>query len=54
MSIVPPQRQKVASYYRSRASDVERSNLTVVPEAPRIPQTAANEFDWNVINPDQV
>lgn len=54
VSIVHPQRQKVASYYRSRASDVERSNLTVVPESPRIPQTAANEFDWNVINPDQV
>lgn len=51
-----PQKQRVASFYKSKAnqSELDRSLLSVVPDAPRIPQIAANEFDWNVINPDQV
>lgn len=51
-----PQKQKVASFYKSKTShgELDRGLLTVVPDAPRIPQTAVNEFDWNVINPDQV
>lgn len=50
------QKQRVASFYKSKANhnELDRSFFTVVPDAPRIPQIAANEFDWNVINPDQV
>lgn len=44
------QRSKTAAYYRSKPNDLDRSNLTVVPEAPRIAQQGfPPNFDWSFI-----
>lgn len=50
------QNKRIPNFYKTKAgqNEMDRSVLTVVPDAPRIPQIAATEFDWNVINPDQV
>lgn len=46
---------KLASYYKTKPSDIDRSLLTVIPEAPRIPQsrTEAN-FDWSCIGEELI
>ncbi|XP_059612657.1 uncharacterized protein LOC132259125 [Phlebotomus argentipes] len=42
-------KMRAAEYYRQRPQDIDRSLLTVVPEAPRIAQTVVPDFDWSII-----
>ncbi|XP_055708436.1 uncharacterized protein LOC129804827 isoform X2 [Phlebotomus papatasi] len=42
-------KMKAAEYYRQRPSEIDRSLLTVIPEAPRIAQTIQPDFDWSII-----
>ncbi|XP_055642710.1 uncharacterized protein LOC129779322 isoform X2 [Toxorhynchites rutilus septentrionalis] len=42
-------RDKTAEYYKNRASEIDRSLLSVIPEAPRISQQGFPAyFDWNM------
>ncbi|GAB0094568.1 uncharacterized protein DMENIID0001_098860 [Sergentomyia squamirostris] len=42
-------KMKAAEYYKQRPTEVDKSLLTVVPEAPRIGQTTVSDFDWTLI-----
>ncbi|XP_058451583.1 uncharacterized protein LOC131430543 isoform X2 [Malaya genurostris] len=42
-------RDKPAEYYKNKPNDIDRSLLTVIPEAPRISQQGfPSYFDWNM------
>jgi len=42
---------KTAAHYKHKPSDIDRSYLTVIPEAPRIPQPVIPAtFDWSILN----
>lgn len=46
---------KLASYYKTKPSDIDRSLLTLIPEAPRIPQSRIDgNFDWSCIGEELV
>lgn len=38
---------KNAAYYKHKPHDIDRSLLTIVPEAPRVPQE--NHPDWSAL-----
>lgn len=44
------QKSKTAAYYKSKPNDLDRSLLTIIPEAPRIAQQGfPPNFDWSFI-----
>lgn len=44
------QRNKSAAFYKQNPKDIDRSLLTVIPEAPRIAaQNLTPNFDWTMI-----
>ncbi|XP_055589617.1 uncharacterized protein LOC129741846 isoform X4 [Uranotaenia lowii] len=44
---------KLAEYYKNKPSDIDRSLLTVIPEAPRISQQGfPSHFDWSMFTID--
>lgn len=44
------QKQKTASFYKNRSSDIDASNLTVIPEAPRVSGTKyPKSWDWRIL-----
>lgn len=49
-----PQRDKAAEYYKNRPNEIDRSLLTVIPEAPRISQQGFPAcFDWTMFTLDE-
>lgn len=51
-SLVIPQRGRTAAFYRKNKNheDLDRSNLVVVPEAPRIAEQGfPSSFDWKFL-----
>ncbi|XP_015185824.1 PREDICTED: uncharacterized protein LOC107071377 isoform X3 [Polistes dominula] len=43
-------KQKEAAFYKNRPSDVDLSNLVVVPEAPRVSSTSyPKNWDWRIL-----
>ncbi|XP_046606745.1 uncharacterized protein LOC124298594 isoform X2 [Neodiprion virginianus] len=43
-------RQKTASFYKNRPSDVDATNLVVIPEAPRVSGTSyPKNWDWRIL-----
>lgn len=41
---------KMAGYYKNRPSEIDKSLLTVIPDAPRIPQPVTpNNYDWSLL-----
>lgn len=44
---------KTPAYYKSKPNDIDRSLLTVIPEAPRVPQQGLPPgYDWNMFVED--
>lgn len=40
---------KTATYYKNKPNDIDRSLLTVVPDAPRVPQQGLPaSYDWSM------
>lgn len=48
------QRQKAAAFYKNRPSDVDLSNLSVIPDAPRASTTHPKNWDWKILELGQV
>lgn len=47
----PLQRMKIANFYKSRPSELDKSLLTVIPDAPRVPQPGLpSNYDWSMFN----
>ncbi|KAM0726055.1 Dynein heavy chain-like protein 2 [Formica fusca] len=42
-------RQKAPAFYKNRPSDVDLSNLSVIPEAPRVSATYPKNWDWKIL-----
>lgn len=43
------QKMKTATYYKNKPNDIDRSLLTVVPDAPRVPQQGLPaSYDWSM------
>ncbi|XP_046737338.1 uncharacterized protein LOC124406047 isoform X4 [Diprion similis] len=43
-------RQKTASFYKNRPSDIDATNLVVIPEAPRVSGTSyPKNWDWRIL-----
>ncbi|XP_029157035.1 uncharacterized protein LOC114929616 isoform X1 [Nylanderia fulva] len=42
-------RQKAAAFYKNRPSDVDLSNLSVIPDAPRASTTSPKNWDWKIL-----
>lgn len=41
---------KIAAYYKNRPNDMDKSLLTVIPDAPRIPQAVlTSSYDWSML-----
>lgn len=50
----PEQRDKPAEYYKNKPSEIDRSLLTVIPEAPRVSQQGFPAyFDWAMFTIDE-
>lgn len=44
---------KTPAHYKQKPSDLDRSLLTVVPDAPRVPQTGLPAaYDWSLFGDD--
>lgn len=44
---------KTPAYYKAKPNDIDRSLLTVIPEAPRVPQQGLHPgYDWNMLADD--
>lgn len=42
---------KMAAHYKNRPSEIDRSLLTVIPDAPRIAQPVVpNSYDWSILD----
>lgn len=42
---------KTANFYKSRPSELDKSLLTVIPDAPRVPQPSLqSNYDWSIFN----
>lgn len=42
---------KTANFYKSRPSELDKSLLTVIPDAPRVPQTGLpSNYDWSMFD----
>ncbi|XP_020296960.1 uncharacterized protein LOC109861644 isoform X2 [Pseudomyrmex gracilis] len=46
-------RQKAPAFYKNRPSDVDLSNLSVIPEAPRVSGTYPKNWDWKFLEVGQ-
>ncbi|XP_039309739.1 uncharacterized protein LOC105196161 isoform X2 [Solenopsis invicta] len=42
-------RQKAPAFYKNRPSDVDLSNLSMIPEAPRVSYTYPKNWDWKIL-----
>ncbi|XP_011056030.1 PREDICTED: uncharacterized protein LOC105147016 isoform X5 [Acromyrmex echinatior] len=42
-------RQKAPAFYKNRPSDVDLSNLSMIPEAPRVSDTYPKSWDWRIL-----
>lgn len=43
------QKMKTAAHYKQKPNDIDRSQLTVVPDAPRVPQPGLPAtYDWSL------
>ncbi|KYN42165.1 hypothetical protein ALC56_03303 [Trachymyrmex septentrionalis] len=42
-------RQKAPAFYKNRPSDVDLSNLSMIPEAPRVFDTYPKNWDWRIL-----
>ncbi|XP_025264040.1 uncharacterized protein LOC105255266 isoform X2 [Camponotus floridanus] len=42
-------RQKAPAFYKNRPSDVDLSNLSVIPDAPRVSATYPKSWDWKIL-----
>ncbi|XP_011690638.1 PREDICTED: uncharacterized protein LOC105451717 isoform X1 [Wasmannia auropunctata] len=42
-------RQKAPAFYKNRPSDVDLSNLSMIPEAPRVSDTYPKNWDWRIL-----
>lgn len=48
------QRQKAPAFYKNRPSDVDLTNLSVIPEAPRVSgNTYPRSWDWKILEASQ-
>ncbi|XP_070169164.1 uncharacterized protein [Polyergus mexicanus] len=47
-------RQKAPAFYKNRPSDVDLSNLSVIPEAPRVSATYPKNWDWKILELGQI
>ncbi|KAJ6640937.1 hypothetical protein Bhyg_05870, partial [Pseudolycoriella hygida] len=46
-------KMKTPNYYKAKPNDIDRSLLTVIPEAPRVPQQGLPPgYDWNMLAED--
>ncbi|XP_066603426.1 uncharacterized protein [Prorops nasuta] len=46
-------KQKAAAFYKNRPSDVDPTNLTIIPEAPRVSGTTyPKNWDWRILEVD--
>ncbi|KAL6261560.1 hypothetical protein P5V15_006647 [Pogonomyrmex californicus] len=45
--------QKAPAFYKNRPSDVDLSNLSVIPEAPRVSDTYPKNWDWRILEVGQ-
>lgn len=44
---------KTPAYYKAKPNDIDRSLLTVIPDAPRVPQQGLPPgYDWNMLIED--
>lgn len=44
---------KTPAYYKNKPNDIDRSLLTIVPDAPRVPQQGLPAgYDWNMFGDD--
>lgn len=44
---------KTPAHYKAKPNDIDRSLLTVIPEAPRVPQQGLPPgYDWNMLSDD--
>lgn len=50
---VANQRQKAPAFYKNRPSDVDLSNLAIIPEAPRVSDTYPKNWDWKFLEAGQ-
>ncbi|XP_077256791.1 uncharacterized protein LOC143894423 isoform X10 [Temnothorax americanus] len=46
-------RQKAPAFYKNRPSDVDLSNLSLIPEAPRVSDTYPKSWDWRILDAGQ-
>lgn len=49
MHFVVNQRQKAPAFYKNRPSDVDLSNLSVIPDAPRVSAAYPKSWDWRIL-----
>ncbi|XP_037035918.1 uncharacterized protein LOC119074076 isoform X3 [Bradysia coprophila] len=46
-------KMKTPAHYKAKPNDIDRSLLTVIPEAPRVPQQGMPPgYDWNMLSED--
>ncbi|KAL0105394.1 hypothetical protein PUN28_016801 [Cardiocondyla obscurior] len=43
-------RQKAPAFYKNRPSDVDLSNLSTIPDAPRVSDTYPKSWDWRILD----
>lgn len=44
---------KTPAYYKSKPNDIDRSLLTIIPDAPRVPQQGMPPgYDWKMLAED--
>jgi len=44
---------KAPAFYKNRPSDVDQSNLSVIPDAPRVAGTYPKNWDWKILEAGQ-
>jgi hypothetical protein len=44
---------KAPAFYKNRPSDVDQSNLSVIPDAPRVAGTYPKNWDWKILETGQ-
>lgn len=53
VNFIVNQRQKAPAFYKNRPSDVDLSNLSMIPEAPRVSDTYPKSWDWRILEVGQ-
>lgn len=50
MTVLNQQKQKPAAYYKTRPTEIDLTNLVVIPEAPRVSGSAyPKNWDWRIL-----